>query len=99
MVPYLDEGYSLYGENFTKQSRVFINGERQPSTFLNNTRIVLPESELEPGDVITVVQMGSSDTVFRVSNEYIYEEDGLTVSLGTGTDTTKSWTLQDGNEE
>ncbi len=99
VVPYLDEGYSLYGQNFTKQSRVFINGERQSSTFLNNTRIVLPESELEPGDVITVVQMGSSDTVFRVSNEYIYEEDGLTVSLGTGTDTTKSWTLQDGNEE
>lgn len=28
--------YSIYGENFTKQSKVFINGEKQKTTFLNN---------------------------------------------------------------
>lgn len=99
VVPYLEEGYSLYGENFTKQSRVFVNGERQKSTFLNNTRIVLPETELEDKDEIAVVQMGSSSTVFRVSDKYIYEDGKLTIVEDTGTDTTKSWTLQTGEEE
>lgn len=94
IVPYLEEGYSLYGENFTKQSRVFVNGERQTDTFLNNTRIVLPETSLEDGDIITVVQMGSGNTVFRVSEEYIYQEGELTVVPGTGTDKTMSWILQ-----
>lgn len=98
VVPYLEEGYSLYGENFTKQSRVFVNGEKQKSTFLNNTRIVLPETALEDEDEITVVQMGSSSTVFRVSDKYIYKDSELTAVPGTGTDTAKSWTLQTGEE-
>ena len=79
VVPHLDEGYSLYGENFTKSSKVFVNDEKQDSTFLNNTRIE---------------QMGSSDTVFRKSDEYIYKDGKLTVQKGTGTDTTKSWVPQ-----
>lgn len=94
VVPYLGEGYSLYGENFTKSSRVYVNDEKQNSTFLNNTRIVLPETELEEGDVLKVIQMGSSNTVFRVSNEYIYQEGQLTVVEGTGTDVKRSWIEQ-----
>ena len=70
----LDGTYSLYGENFTKWSKVYINEEKQKSTFLNNTRIELPESTLEEGDIITVSQVGSSNTIFRTSAEYIYLE-------------------------
>ncbi len=98
VVPYLEEGYSLYGENFTKQSKVFVNGEKQKSAFLNNTRIVLPQTELEDGDEIQVIQMGSSNTVFRTSNKYIYEDNTLAVEEGTGTDVTKSWTEQTDDE-
>ena len=29
IVPHLEDGYSLYGENFTQNSRVFVNGEEQ----------------------------------------------------------------------
>ena len=94
VVPHLDEGYSLYGENFTKSSKVFVNDEKQDSTFLNNTRIDLDETELKNGDKISIVQMGSSDTVFRKSDEYIYKDGKLTVQKGTGTDTTKSWVPQ-----
>lgn len=99
VVPYLEEGYSLYGENFTKSSRVYVNDERQSSTFLNNTRIVLPETELEDGDMIKVIQMGSSSTVFRVSDEYIYQGGQLTAVEGSGTDITKSWTEQSDGDE
>lgn len=94
IIPHLGAGYSLYGTNFTKSSKVYINGEKQKSTFLNNTRIELNESELSEGDVIVIRQVGSSDTVFRSSNEYIYKNGGLEVQEGTGTDLSKSWVSQ-----
>ena len=72
LVENLDETYSLYGTNFTKWSKVYINDEKQESTFLNNTRIELPDSKLKDGDIITVSQVGSSSTIFRTSREYIY---------------------------
>ena len=71
VVSQLNGGCSLYGENFTKQSKVYVNGEKQKSQFLNNTRIDLSETELKEGDVISVRQMGSSDTLFRKANDYI----------------------------
>lgn len=69
--------YSLYGENFTKWSKVYINDEKQSSKFLNNTRIELTESKLEEGDILTVSQVGSSNTIFRTSAEYIYTNGEL----------------------
>ena len=73
----LDGSYSLYGTNFTKWSKVYVNGEKQESKFLNNTRIELPDSTIEEGDIITVSQVGSSNTIFRTSAEYILYEGKL----------------------
>lgn len=78
LVSQLDGTYSIYGENFTKQSKVYINGEKQGSTFLNNTRIDLKEASLEDGDILQVCQVGSSNTIFRSSREYKYEGGKLT---------------------
>lgn len=94
LVAHLQEGYSLYGENFTKSSKVYVNGEKQKSTFLNNTRIDLSETVLKPEDVIVVSQVGSSNTVFRSSNEYIYQDGTLHVQEGTKTDPDQSWIEQ-----
>ena len=70
--------YSIYGENFTKQSKIYINDEKQDGIFLNNTRIDLKDSELEDGDIIKVDQVGSSNTIFRESAEYKYQDGKLT---------------------
>ncbi|MGN1266754.1 MAG: LTA synthase family protein [Dorea sp.] len=94
IVENLDGSYSLYGENFTKQSKVHVNGEKQSSTFLNNTRIELPETELNDGDTITIIQTGSSSTAFRKSVDYLYQDGTLTEVEGTGMDLTKSWIEQ-----
>lgn len=91
IVPQLNSGYSLYGENFTKYSRVYVNGEKQKSSFLNNTRINLSETELKDGDVIQVGQVGSSDTIFRMSDKYTYQNGQLVKQEGTATDKSKSW--------
>lgn len=72
-----DGGLSLYGENFTKQTKVFINGEKKSSRFLNNTRIELDDVELTPTDEIWLIQMGSSSTPFRESAHYRLTQNGL----------------------
>lgn len=95
IVPQLNSGYSLYGENFTKYSRVYVNDEKQKSSFLNNTRINLSETELKDGDVIQVGQVGSSDTIFRMSDKYTYQNGQLVKQEGTATDKSKSWVDQD----
>ena len=95
IVPQLNSGYSLYGENFTKYSRVYVNGEKQKSSFLNNTRINLSETELKDGDVIQVGQVGSSDTIFRMSDKYTYQNGQLVKQEATATDKSKSWVDQD----
>ena len=95
IVPQLNSVYSLYGENFTKYSRVYVNGEKQKSSFLNNTRINLSETELKDGDVIQVGQVGSSDTIFRMSDKYTYQNGQLVKQEGTATDKSKSWVDQD----
>lgn len=93
IVAQLGSGYSIYGKNFTKSSKVFVNGQKQKSTFLNNTRIELPETELKDGDIVAVSQVGSSNTIFRTSAEYSFQDGKLTKVEGTG-EVTKgvSWT-------
>ncbi len=95
IVPQLNSGYSLYGENLTKYSRVYVNGEKQKTSFLNNTRINLPETELKEGDVIQIGQVGSSDTIFRMSDKYTYQNGELVKQEGTATDKSKSWVDQE----
>ena len=66
---------------------------------MNNTRIDISETELVNGDVIVVSQVGSSNTIFRSSDEYIYQDGQLILQEGTATDKTKSWVEQtDGDE-
>lgn len=77
LVEQMDGTYSIYGKNFTKQSKVYINGEKQSTSFLNNTRLDLKESQINDGDIIMVAQVGSSNTVFRESKTYEYREGTL----------------------
>nr|WP_294464494.1 LTA synthase family protein [uncultured Sellimonas sp.] len=75
-----ENSYSLYGENLTKNSRVFVNDKQQDSSFLNNTHVILQDCKLEDGDIITVVQMGSSSTVFATSKKYVYQDGAITLA-------------------
>ena len=72
-----DNDYCLQGENFTKWSKIYVNGERQKSSFLNDNRIDLENIELKDGDLLTVSQVGSSSTIFRNSGVYEYQNGEL----------------------
>ncbi len=67
------EVLEIYGESFTPWSRVFVNGEKVSTTVISGNHLQIKASALAEGDnSIVVNQMGSSDTVFRSSNEVIY---------------------------
>lgn len=70
----VDGHYTLVGENFTKWSQVYVNGEKQSRKFINENILKLKKSTLEDWDVITIGQVGSSNTIFRTSPEYVYLE-------------------------
>ena len=76
----MDGTYSFYGENMTANSKIYVNGEKQSTQFLNNTRIELKNCELKEGDIIVVNQVGSSSRIFRSSAEYAYSQGKLVLA-------------------
>ena len=65
-----DGAAHIYGDNFSKWSRVYVNGERVKSTYRSGQCLEVKDEDLAPGDRIAVNQVGSSNTVFRSSNLY-----------------------------
>lgn len=64
----------IRGDNFTKWSRVFVNGEKVSSIYSSSKCLIIDRDSIEDGDVITVCQMGSGNSVFRTSNTFIYSD-------------------------
>ena len=62
----------LYGDNFTKWSKVYVNGEKVSTSYSSGQCLTIDEDSVNDGDSIVVNQVGSSSTVFRSSNEMIY---------------------------
>ena len=48
------------------------HGEKQSRQFVNENTLRLKKSHLEDWDIVTVCQVGSSNTIFRTSEEYVY---------------------------
>lgn len=65
--------FYISGENFTKWSKVYVNGSKVDTTYISRSLLEISADDLEDNDVVVVNQMGSSDTIFRSSNEYTYE--------------------------
>ncbi|MCI8485145.1 MAG: sulfatase-like hydrolase/transferase [Lachnospiraceae bacterium] len=69
----LEDGLHIYGNNFTRWSKVFVNGTKVSTSFISDTELKIAISNLTEGSNNLVVnQMGSSDTIFRSSNEIVY---------------------------
>ena len=64
---------TVSGKNFTRWSRVYVNGEKVPSYYVNSSRLRINSADIKDGDVVTVCQVGSSNTIFRSTNEYVYD--------------------------
>ena len=62
--------YHIYGDQFTKWSKVFVNDEQVSTKYESGQVLSIKASDVKNGDVIKVCQMGSSNTVFRESDTY-----------------------------
>lgn len=73
--PSVQNGYvTISGKNFTRWSKVFVNGEKISTTFVSSSRLRINIDDIKDGDTVVVNQMGSSNTVFRSTNEVIYDD-------------------------
>lgn len=108
----IEDKIYIFGKNFTQSSRVFINGEKVPCSQVSTGMLSINSKYLTDGDSIVVNQMGSSNTVFRSSNEWIYldpnveHETETEISTETksteNTETTETETSEadtDGNQD
>ena len=73
--------YILTGESFTKWSRVYVNGEKVSTSYISGNELSIKASNLKDGDSVVVNQLGSSSTIFRSSNEVIFEAPISTETL------------------
>ena len=65
-----DRYYYIIGENFTNWSRVFVNDTKVSTKYLSSKLLRIKKEDIPSGENEVVVnQMGSSDTLFRSSNQ------------------------------
>ena len=62
----------VYGDNFTNWSYVYINDEKQSTTYVTDHYLVVNNISLDDGDAVVVNQVGSKETIFRSSNQINY---------------------------
>lgn len=64
----------IHGENFTKYSDVFINGEKISTKFIDNNTLRVKATQLNVGDIITVCQLDKDRYVLSETKPYRVQE-------------------------
>lgn len=87
-----DSEVILRGSNFTKWSKVFVNGSKVNTIFSGPNCLIISKDAISDGDTLQVNQMGSNNTVFRSSNTLTYSDSDVVDTQapvdGTEVDTT-----------
>jgi hypothetical protein len=73
------DGSRIYitGAGFTKWSRVYINGEKVSTTYMSGNQLTISASKISDGDTVEVCQVGSSSTIFRSSEPWVYVDSNV----------------------
>ena len=87
-----DSEVIIRGSNFTKWSKVFVNGSKVNTIFSGSNCLIISKDAISDGDTLQVNQMGSNNTVFRSSNTLTYSDSDVVDTQapvdGTEVDTT-----------
>ncbi|MFQ6880426.1 MAG: LTA synthase family protein [Oscillospiraceae bacterium] len=79
---YFNNRLYIYGDNFTKWSDIYVNGEKISTRYESGQVLSTSASNVKDGDTIVVNQVGSSDTIFRSSNEYTVHDPNAVQAEG-----------------
>ena len=94
---------TVYGSNFTKNTKIFVNGTKVPTTYLNSALITTSLDNVENGDIITINILGSKSILLRAGvGEVIYVDPDIIVETteteepaeSTETETTETETTE-----
>ena len=85
-----DSEVIIRGKNFTKWSRVYVNGEKVSTIFSSANCLVISKDDIEDGDTVKVCQLGSNDTIFRSSNEITYVDPDVKAETEDSTEGTEN---------
>lgn len=73
---YIDEENNdwivLTGESFTPSSRVYVNGQKVDTIYVSANELWIDDTSINNGSTAVVNQVGTSNTIFRSSNEFVY---------------------------
>ncbi len=95
----------LRGEGFTQWSRVYVNGEKVGTEYVSGNEIMISTTRGEDGDIFVVNQLGSKSTIFRSSNEWVFdastppEPSATTSATPSDTETSEGDTPTDSPED
>lgn len=64
----------IYGSNFTPWTKIYVNGEKVSTSFLCSSMLRISLDSVQDGDTLTANIVGSSSTIFRSSNDLIYDD-------------------------
>jgi phosphoglycerol transferase MdoB-like AlkP superfamily enzyme len=64
-----EDGIHIKGSGFTKWSKVYVNGTKISTGYVSGNELRIKANALTEGDSVVVNQVGSSNTIFRSSNE------------------------------
>lgn len=61
----------VYGEGFNEYSVVILNGEKLKTTYVEESLLLVPKTQLQSGDSIAVAQIGSDNIPLGYTKEYL----------------------------
>ncbi|MBE6586872.1 MAG: hypothetical protein E7647_00490 [Ruminococcaceae bacterium] len=71
-VSYVNDSYYVLGENFTKSSKIYVNGKARDTLFISPTVLILDGYEPSEGDSITVMQVTNDFVELGETEPYLF---------------------------
>lgn len=68
-----DGNVCIAGSGFTPWTKIYVNDSKVPTSFVSSSMLRIDAGDVDEGDTIVANIVGSSSTIFRSSNEVIYQ--------------------------
>ena len=94
-----DNKLCIYGSGFTPWTKIYVNGEKVSTSFLGSSMLKINLDDIEDGDTIVANIVGSSSTIFRSSNEFLYEDPDVEHTEEPATETEQPSTDTEGSTQ
>lgn len=75
---------AVYGSNFTRNTRIYVNGTKVPTTYRTPSLLLTSLDNVKDGDIITVNVLGSKELLLRSGVGELRYEDPTPAGAGTG---------------